>query len=269
MAQHGTVRIASGQGGFALIALLSIIGIGSVGVLLAVHASLPVLSGRQTAATDNVATVAQAATLAYRRNGSFPANLNALETAAGLPSIGLWRWDPFGAAQELDYTVRANDVRIRSRGPDGRLATADDEQRLVATETQLRVRQRLRLRMLRAVLLRSPYRLAAGMSAAEELQMKSAMNSYALAKRSWLTADAAERQSLTATMDSATTTVDSLVATHALPPLPTSLTGAGGLMGQLSMSDGRCLDGRGVALASDAILGWMAVGVTGGINDDM
>jgi len=268
-AQHRTVHSAPDQGGFALIVLLSIIGIGSVGILLAVQASLPVLSVRHAVATDNVATVAKAATVAYRQSGTFPANLNALATAAGLPSSGQWRRDPFGSAQELDYVVRANDVRVRSRGPDGVLGTADDEQRVVSTETQLRARQRLRLRMLRAVLLRSPFRLAAGMSESEELQMKSAMNSYATAKRRWLTADAAERTVLTATMVSASVIVNSLVATHTMPSLPVALTGAGGLMSQLGMSDGRCVDGRGAALTSDAIVGWIAAGVTGGIDDDM
>lgn len=266
---HAAQQQRREQSGFALVVLLAVVGVGSVGILLAVQAYLPVLSDRQTVAADNVTTVARAAAIAYRQNGSFPADLNALETAAGLPATGGWRRDPYSAGRELDYRVRSADLQVRSCGPDGQFGTADDCERLVATETQLRVRQRLRLRMLRAVLLRSPYRFDAGMSAAELQQMKAAMHDYAIARRRWLTADTATRVTLTATMVSATATVNGLISTYGLPALPVSLTGAGGLMSQLSMPDGRCLDGRGAVLQTDATVGWLAAGVTGGIDDDM
>lgn len=269
MTQRDTQNLNGQQGGFALIVLLGVVGLGSVGILLAVEAYLPVLSDREEVAANNVATVAQATAVAYRQNASFPSDLDALEVEAGLPGTGGWRRDPFSAGQELDYQVRGSDVLVRSCGPDGLLGTADDDQQLVATETQVRVRQRLRLRMLRAVLLRSQYRFDAGMSPAQLLQMKSAMNSYAIARRQWLTADATERVTLTATIASATASVDALVSAYGLPSLPVALTGAGGLMSELSMPDGRCVDGRGVALVSDATVGWIAPGVTGGADDDM
>ena len=53
--------------------------------------------------------------------------------------------------------------------------------------------------------------------------------------------------------------------------MPTSLTGAGGLMGELGFPDSRAYDGSGSPLLLHPILGWVAAGSdgTGGTDDDM
>lgn len=251
--------------------LLSVVGVGSLGVLLALQTFIPSLRERQAVTDEHLEVAADAAADAYRRNGSFPADLASLATAGGVTEAGHWQRDPLGAGQELDYQIIATGVRIRSRGIDGQLGTADDKQRLVATDTQMRLRQRLRLRMLRAVLLRSQYRLDGLMTPADQLQMRDAMRDYASAQRSWLTATTAERTLLTASMTSAAATVDALATGYGLSSLPASLIGAGGLMSQLGMSDIRAFDGSGAALQRDPVLGWIAVGAdgTGGTDDDM
>ena len=259
------------QAGFALIVLLSVVGIGSVGVLLAVQSLVPTLRDRQASANEHLMISARAAADAYRRYGSFPADLDAMAAEGGVTDAGHWQRDPLGAGQELDYQVLASGVRIRSRGVDGQLGTADDLERTVHTDTQLRLRQRLRLRMLRAVLLRSPYRLDGLMTPAEHLLVREATRDYAAAQRQLLTATATERTLLTTVMSAAAATIDALALSYGLPAIPSSLTGAGGLMSQLGMSDSRAFDGRGAALQRDPVLGWIAVGAdgTGGTDDDM
>ncbi|MCK5941636.1 MAG: hypothetical protein KAI24_06690, partial [Planctomycetes bacterium] len=184
---------------------------------------------------------------------------------------GAWRRDPFGAGEELDYGLVGSDARLRSRGGDGRLGGVDDTTIAVVGETQLRVRQRLRLRMLRAVLLRSQFRWDSAMTPGDVARMRAAMRDLAVAKRQWLGADAATRADLTTRMNAATTTIEGLVSAYGLPPIPSSLTAAGGLMSQLSMPDARAVDGAGAALLRDAVLGFVAAGAdrNGGTDDDM
>jgi hypothetical protein len=254
-----------------MLVLLAVVGFGSIGILLAVQALVPTLSDRQYVAERNLNIAAAAANLAYRRDGRFPADLDALAVAGGLSPAGAWRRDPFGTGQELDYRIISTGVRVSSCGLDGRLGTADDSQKLVSTETQLRLRQRLRLRLLRAVLLRSSYRLDGLMTAGEQLSMRTAMHDYAVAKRRWLRADATERAALMVTMASAATVVTQLTTSYGLPSLPVSLSGAGGLMSQLAMTDARAVDGSGAPLLADPVLGWVAAGAdgVGGTDDDM
>lgn len=262
---------AGDEPGFALIVLLAVVGFGSVGLLLAVEACLPTLRERQALSAHNLETAEAAARIAYRRNGSFPSDLDGLSTAAGLDVDGMWRRDPFGHGEELDYVRAGADLLVTSRGADGQLGTADDSSYRISGEAQLRTRQRLRLRMLRAVLLRSPFRLAGSMSAGDEEQMRTAMRDYAVARRQWRTGDAATRLTLTATMASCAATVAGLTSVHVLPSLPVSLTGAGGLMNQLGMEEARAVDGAGVALLLDPVLGFVAAGADGigGTDDDM
>lgn len=262
---------AGDEPGFALIVLLAVVGIGSVGLLLAVEAYLPTLRERQALSVGNLQTAQAAARTAYRRTGAFPVDLDALSTAAGLDVDGSWRRDPFGHGEALDYARVGADLRLRSRGVDRQLGTADDLVLDVAAETQLRVRQRLRLRVLRAVLLRSSFRLAGSMSAADVVQMRNAMRDYAVAKRRWRTADAATRVTLSTTMADATATVSALASVHALTALPVALTGAGGLMDRLAMEDARAVDGAGAPLLLDPVVGFVAAGAdgTGGTDDDM
>ena len=239
--------------------------------LLAVQAFLPLLRDRQVVAQQSLETAGQGVRGAYRQSGVLPTDLDSLESAAGLSSLGQWRRDPYGSGQELDYSVAAGQVRLRSRGVDGLLGSTDDLQVTIEEEPLLRQRQRLRLRLLRAVLVRSPYRYAGSMSPADEAQMVAAMRDYARARRQWLTADAATRTTLATQMSTASATISSLASTHALPALPATLTGAGGLMSQLAMSDARAIDGRGAALLLDSVVGMVAVGAdgAGGTDDDM
>lgn len=259
------------EAGFALIVLLSVVGIGSVGVLLAVQALVPPLAQRQEVADRNLGIVAQAAMDAYRLDGSFPGDLDALQARGVVRHGGNWRRDPLGAGEELDYGLSAGALRIRSRGADGVLGTADDRERTLSEDTQMRVRQRGRLRLLRAVLTRSAYRLDGLMTPSEQLSMRDAMRDYAIAKRRWLTASASERATLTVTMTSAAATITGLAGSYGLPALPVTITGAGGLMSQLGLSETRAFDGSGAALQRDPMLGWIAVGAdgTGGTDDDM
>lgn len=264
-------RTDGAEGGFALLVLLLVLGAGSVAIVLAAQALVPTLADRAATAEARLAIAQDAVRTAYRRSGAFPPDLAALAAAAGLAVDGAWRVDPYGAAQDLDYAVTGSAVRLRSRGPDGRLGTADDLRSDVAEETPLRDRQRARLRLIRAVLLRSPYRLAATMTAADVAAMRAAMRDHALARREWLTADAAARAALTARMASAAAAIANLATAHALPPLPPAVTGAGGLMNQLGLPDARAVDGRGRPLAGEPSLGVVAVGSDGigGSDDDM
>lgn len=259
------------QAGFALLVMLALVGIGSVGVLLAVQTFLPPLSDVNARVEANLGVVESAAREAFERSGAFPADLAALATASGLPTDGGWRNDPWGAAQDLDYRLMASGLRIRSRGVDRRLGTADDVQFDVPAEGLVRVRQRARLRLLRALLLRSPFRSAGTMSVGEQASMRTAMHDYAAARREWLTADTAARALLTTRMAAATVTINALVAAHACPALPVALTGAGGLMEQLAVPDTCGVDGLGRALLANAALGVIAAGNdrVGGTNDDM
>jgi len=259
------------QRGFAMLALLAVIGVGSVGVLLAVQAFLPPLRTRGTTAADNLQVAADAQRVAYRRDGAFAADLDALASTAGLAGDGAWRRDPYGAAQELDLQVSATGATVRSRGVDGRLGTADDVTEFVAAEPLLRARQRPRLRLLRAVLLRSEFLLDGAMTSGEQAQMRSALRGYATAQRRLLTSDAATRAALASEMLAHAATIDGLRGAYGLPAMPTSTTGAGGLSSRLGVPDARAVDGRGVTFASDPVLGWRALGGdgTGGTDDDM
>lgn len=271
MSAAGGHRAAGAERGFALLVLLAVLGAGSVAILLAAQALVPTLADRTAIAQARLATAQDAVRTTYRRNGALPSDLDGLAAAAGLAVDGMWRVDPYGAAQDLDYAVTGGAVRIRSRGPDGRLGTADDLRIDVAEETPLRARQRARLRLLRAVLLRSPYRLAPTMTSADAAAMRAAMRDCAVARREWLTADAAARTALTTRMATAAATIANLATAHALPPLPPAVTGAGGLMNQLGMPDAKAVDGRGRPLAGEPSLGVVAVGAdgTGGTDDDM
>jgi hypothetical protein len=257
--------------GFALLVLLGIIGAGSLAVVLAVQACTPPWSERAKLADDSLATVQSGVRVAFRRNGVLPADLNAVAAATSLATQGRWRFDPFGAAQDLGYTRSATSVLVRSRGVDRTFGTADDVQLTIGKEPLLRDRQRARLRLLRAQLLRSPYRLAGTMSAADRTNMRQAMLAAATARRQWLTATPAERAVLTTTLAASAATLAALQAAHSLPPLPSSLTGTGGLMQQLGTADTRAADGQGAAMRRDTLLGMVCIGAdaAGGTDDDM
>ena len=232
---------------------------------------LPPLAGRARRVEANLGTAAAAARTAFARNGAFPANLNALVTASGLPAAGAWRLDPYGAAQDLTYARTATGAQVRSRGPDQRLNTADDFVFAVPGEDLLRARQRARLRLLRALLLASPYRHATTMSPAEVTAMRDATRTIASARRTWREATDPERTALTTAITAAEDTIGDLRFLHGLLTMPTALTGAGGLMAALGRPDNLALDGSGRRLILDPSLGVIAIGWDrrGGTDDDM
>jgi hypothetical protein len=257
--------------GFALLAVLSIIAAGSLVLLAAVQRLVPPLAGRARLVDDRLAVCQEAVEIAYRRNGAFPANLTALATPAGLDANGVWRRDPSGFAVDFAYNRNGTRVQLRSRGPDRRLNTADDVIETIPAERPLRTRQRGRLRMLRALLLVSPYRTSGTMTADDRTAMHDAMRDYAIARRRWLGADAATRAVLTTTMQGAATTISGLVASKGCAALPTALRGAGGLMTAIGSTDAAAVDGRGAALVRHTVLGIAAAGNdrTRGTDDDM
>ena len=265
------VRNASPEAGFALLALMGVIGVTAIGLLLVVQPFVPTLRERATSTDENLRVAVDAAKAAFRSDGAFPADLDALAAAVALDPDGGWRHDPYGSGEDLDLRTVASGLQLRSRGPDGRLGTADDVTFGVSGETALRGRQRMRLRLLRAVFTRSPYRHADTMSPAEEVAMAAAMRDHARARRRWLGADATERASLTDDLAAAEGTITTLRDAHALPALPGAPTGAGGLASMLGVQDWRVVDGRGAALLLDPVLGFVAVGWdgTGGTDDDM
>lgn len=258
----------SGQRGFALLALLALVGMFGVGALLVAQRLVPTSAQFADDAEDNVVTVERAARVAFRRSGAFPANLGALATAAGLDSAARWRTDPWLPPNDLDWRRPSNGATVRSRGADRRLGTADDVAATILAEDLVRARQRGRLRVLRAVLLRSPYFFAAGMSPTETAAMRIAMQQNAIARRSWVTADAAARAVLRTTLDDTAATIASLRSAYACPALPTRVVGASGLMGALGIPDSRAVDGIGRRLVRDVSLGVVAVGYDRRRNTD-
>jgi type II secretory pathway pseudopilin PulG len=264
-------RGASSEQGFALLVLLMVVGAGSIAIVLAAQAMLPNLAERAAHTDERLAACDAAARAAFRRNGAFPTNMDSLATAAALEVDPKWRFDPWSPAVDFVYTRNATRARFRSVGPDRRRNTGDDVVVDVAIEPQLRVRQRPRLRLIRAVLLRSQYRFAPTMSPGELDAMRDAMRDQAVALRQWLTATADERTALTSRLSTSATTIANLVTAHGLTALPSSLTGASGLMSRLGMPDGRAVDGGGAALLRHLQLGVVARGADGrgGTDDDM
>lgn len=265
--RNGTAQ----EHGFALLVMLAIIGVGSVGVLMAVQGFLAPLAETNARVEANLGTVEQVAREAFVRSGAFPADLDALAATSGLPVDGRWRLDPWGSAQDLDYQRTSASLQLRSRGADRSLGTSDDHTVAIAAEPLVRLRQRAHLRLVRALFLRSPYRFAATMSTGELASMRTAMHDYAVARRRWWGADAALRVTLSTQMAAAALTVTTLATTHACVALPAALTGAGGLMEQLGVADGMAVDGLGRALLADPVLGVVAAGndLVGGTDDDM
>ena len=256
--------------GFALLALLAVIGFGSVGVLLAVQAVGGATADLPLRTEHNLHTAAAAVRRSFLDDGAFAGTLDEAAIAGGLDPRGSWRLDPWRGI-DLEYRNDASGRRLRSRGPDGRRNTADDATVVIAAEPIVRRRQRGRLRLLRAVLLRSPFCLAATMTPADHDSMRTALREHAIARRRWLGADAATRATLQVTLDASEAAVAALRATHALPLPPTQLTGAGGLLALLGVPDTRGVDGNGRMLLADPVLGVMARGYDrqGGTDDDM
>lgn len=259
------------QRGFALLVLMAIIGAGSIGILLAVQGIANPFAERPQRTERCLAVGDQALRVAFRADGVFPATLDALATAAGLDANGEWRIDPWYSPNDFDYRNATVGKLMRSRGPDRQLNTADDVSVVVGAESLVRARQRGRLRLIRAVLLRSAYRLAGTMTPTDVATMRTAMRDHAIAQRAWLTADAAARATLTATLTATATTIENMRVAHGMAALPNRVVGGTGLMSRLNMLDSDAIDGNGRNLVVDTVLGVRANGYdrTGGTDDDM
>lgn len=261
-------RHSGAEGGFAYVALLVLTSV--VGLVGAI--ALDGLVRRATAvpaiAAERLGAVAATAVEQYRLTGVLPANLAALPSGAANAE---WRQDPWGAGTDLDYRIRQRNLELRSRGPDGRLRTADDTVLVVDDEPLLRLRQRGRLRILRAVLTNSSFRTSVFMPSATRRQMIAAMRQLAIAKRSWYFADAATRATLTTQIAATQQVVVDTSAAFGLLPLPTGLLGGTGLLAALGLPDTRAVDALGRAMAVDPVLGFVARGGdrAGGTDDDM
>lgn len=264
-------RLRSSDRGFALLGVLAIVVAGSLVLLAAVQRLVPPLANRSRLVDDRLSLCTECTEIAYRRNGAFPTNLTTMANAVGLDPTGTWRRDPNGFAVDFAYSRNRTRVQLRSRGRDRRLNTADDVVETIPAERALRTRQRGRLRLLRALLLVSPYRTSGTMTAGERATMHDAMRDYAIARRRWLGADTATRAVLTTTMEDAATTISGLVTSNGCPALPAALRGAGGLMTEIGSTDAASVDGRRAVLVPHTVLGIAAAGNdrTGGTDDDM
>ncbi len=269
-------RLQAQEQGFALLALLGVIGAASLAIVLAVQTTQPPLADHQARVVTSLATIERATREAFQRTGSFPADLSALAASGALPRDGLWRIDPFGNGSDYDYQSTTSGPRIRSRGPDRRLGTADDVAITVTAENQLRVRTNPRLRLIRALYTED---LVAAMAAASANQgspapvtaaaLRTAIHRSANHRRAWLYADAGTRSTLAAELATDAATIES-AQTFAAWTLPAALTGAGGLMQHLGLPDRAAVDGQGRALQGDSTLGVTADGNdrTHGTDDD-
>ena len=253
-------RAPSSDHGFALLGVLAIVAAGSLVLLAAVQRLVPPQANRSRLVDDRLSVCAEATEIAYRRTGAFPTSLTNVANAAGLDAAGTWRRDPNGFAVDFAYNRNNTRVQLRSRGLDRRLNTADDVVETIPAERPMRTRQRGRLRLLRALLLISPYRTSGTMTAGDRAAMHDAMRDHAIAMRRWLGADAATRAVLTTTMQNAATTISGLVTSKGCTALPTALRGAGGLMTAIGSTDTAAVDGRGAALVRHTTLGIAAAG---------
>ena len=136
------------ESGFALLVLMGLIGVGSVGMLIAVKNMMPDRRERAKDAYESLELTAKAARYAYRRGGTFADSLDNLASQTGLPVDGRWSRDAHDLGQPIRYRVVDQVLQVGSRGPDKEWGTADDVKLSVAMETQRRVKQRLRLRVL-------------------------------------------------------------------------------------------------------------------------
>ncbi len=269
-------RTAS-QGGFAYVALLVLTSV--VGLVGAV--ALDGLVCRSTAlpavAAERLVAVAATAAGQYRLTGVLPTNLAALPNGAANAE---WRRDPWGAGTDLDYRIRQRNLELRSRGPDGRLRTADDDVLVVQAYAQKRQRHHGRQRQQRAgqdatkvqaVLTDSSFRNSVFMPTATRQQMVAAMRQLAVARRSWYFADPATRAALTTQIAAGQQFVVDTSASFGLSPLPVGMHGGTGLLAALGLPDTRAVGALGQAMAVDPVLGFVARGGdrAGGTDDDM
>lgn len=258
------------EGGFALLVLLVLVGAFGAVMAVAVNRLAPADSGAQERTIERLELVRARALHAWFATGAFPGGLDQLAAAAGLPADGAWRADPLAPGEELDYRVVQRDLRVRSRGPDRRLGTADDVVVLQPAQESGRARSRNRLRLLRAALLASPYRRSQAMTAAQHGAVRADARSIAVLRRRLVHADATARPAMQQAIADAAARIAATCAAAGCPTLPSRLTGGAGLLAGLGLPDGLGVDGFGRAMDVDAAIGFLSRGADGrrGTDDD-
>lgn len=260
--------------GFALLAMLLVVGAGSLWIVLAAQQFVPVLADRALRTEAGLAQVAAAVRDGFVANGTYPASLDVVAAQNGWLPQGAWRRDPWGSGQEWVLATSATGLQVQSRGPDGRIGTLDDVRVDVPREPLVRVCQRDLLRLLRSAyvarLQADVLAVAAAVGGVAPTGLATAVRTYARARRQWLGADAPTRVQLTASMTAAAATVTACQV-FASWSQPVAVTGAGGLFARLGLPDALAHDCLGQALRLDPILGVVAVGSDGvwGTDDDM
>lgn len=255
--------------GFALLFMMILIGAAGGVFLLAVESFVSVGADRAGRAAVALAELRRAAHDICLRTGTAPASVAATVTAAGLrPEVQV---DPYGWNADFGWASTATAITIRSRGEDRVLGNADDLVVTVPLQEPGRASTRNRLRLLRAQLLRSPYRLHAGMTATDRDNLRSWTRQYAQAGRRWIY-EPANQAALTASMTTLEAQITGVCAAHGCTPLPASVTGVGGIMTGIGNADTQAFDGFLRGLQRDAAVGLRssgADGAPGSPGDDM
>lgn len=246
--------------GFALLFMMILIGAAGGVFLLAVDSFVTVGADRAGRAATAMAELRRAAHDMYLRTGAAPASAATAVAGGGLRPER--QFDPYGWNADFGWSVTATAITIRSRGEDRVLGNADDPVMTLPLQEPGRASTRSRLRLLRAQLLRSPFRLAVGMSAADEADLRSWTGQYAQACRRWID-EPANQGALSATMTTLQAQIASLCTASGCLPLPASVTGVGGIMAGIGNVDARAFDGFRRGLQRDDAVGLKSVGADG------
>jgi hypothetical protein len=250
------------------------LGAGALG-LVVIAASFPGFddNARTRVAANRMVGIADRASAAFLRDRALPSDLASLASAGVLDANGHWQYDPFGAGRTLDYAITGLPARLqlRSRGRDRTLGSGDDPAYSIDIETPARALTRDRLRVLRAVFLRSDYMDSPAMTATDRAAMRGHVRDWSLAQRSIRYATAANRIGLIAQRDAAAARIESLRLSRGLiAVVPPNATGPGGLLEQLGLPDSLGIDGFGATFAT-GVVGFVSAGgdTIGGNDDDL
>lgn len=86
---------ARGQGGFALLALLLLLGVSGVVAVAALERVVRPDTEQAVTTSQRLAAVAATARQVFRASGAFPTRLDNVAAAAQLDAAGAWRADPW------------------------------------------------------------------------------------------------------------------------------------------------------------------------------
>ena len=255
-------RAGGRQQGFAVLMLLLVVGV--LASLAGIAAwTVPALGrGRLPAGQELLARLAGETRAQVALTRVAPRDLDSLLANATGCSAGLTSIDPFGGGRTLGYAVAGPLVTLRSRGPDGRLGTADDLLETLSTEPACRAATRSRLRLLRARYLTSRYVFYPGSKAGDRVLLSSELSSWAAARRELAQASGARASELSQRIADAAARVRAVLLAAGAPAAPTQLTGGAGLLAALGLPDALAVDGFGNPLLP-AVAGFASAGADG------